>query len=74
MTEIKFFDYLGTGLSMIAYMFIVNGSHLGFAIGIGASISLLIVAIKSNLHGLKWLQLFFICANIYAVINYIGDI
>ena len=66
----KTFDYLGTGLSMFAYLLIVGGMAEGFIVGIFASLCLLIVAIKSQLNGLKWLQLFFISANIYAVVNY----
>ena len=65
---VKFFDYLGTGLSMVAYLLIINGLWAGAALGIAASSSLLFVAIKSGLNGLKWLQIFFIAANIYAIL------
>lgn len=67
--RLKLCDYIGTGLSILAYLFIINGSIVGFGIGIIASSFLLYVAIKSGLDGLKWLQLFFICANIYALTN-----
>lgn len=63
-------DYVGTGLAMVSYMLIVNGYLLpGFGIGIIASACMLLVAIVAQLHGLKWLQLFFIAANIYGVYN-----
>jgi len=65
---IKIFDYLGTGLSMFAYLLIINGLWSGAALGILASSCLLYVAIKTELNGLKWLQLFFIAANIYAIL------
>lgn len=66
----KEYEYTGVLLTMFAYLMIVAGEYqLGFAIGLLGNFALFAFAAIKKLNGILGLQLFFACANIYALVN-----
>jgi hypothetical protein len=69
----KSIEYIGTLASLIAYLLITSGSGqllmLGLGLGTIGSSFLLVIAHHNNLNGLRGLQMFFIIANIFALIR-----
>jgi nicotinamide riboside transporter PnuC len=69
----KEFEYIGVMASIVAYCLIVSGNYaIGFQIGIVASFSLVCYFITIKSLPSMGLQLFFIAANIYGLLNLIG--
>jgi hypothetical protein len=66
----KEFEYIGIMIAVVAYLMIVTGNlTLGFWLGIAASSSLAFYFITIKTFPSMGLQIFFVCANIYGLIN-----
>lgn len=66
----KEYEYVGVLLTMFAYIMIVTGNlQLGFIIGLAGNIALFAFAYSKKIMGILGLQIFFACANIYALIH-----
>ena len=66
----KEFEYIGVMISVVAYLLIVSGNlSLGFSLGIAASTSLAFYFITIRSFPSLGLQGFFVCANMYGLVN-----
>lgn len=64
------YEYVGVLLTMFAYVMIVTGNYqLGFIVGLAGNCALFVFAYSNKILGILGLQVFFACANIYALIN-----
>ena len=66
----KLLEYLGVMITMAAYAIIVLGDlQTGFIIGILGNIVLGMYFVKTQLFGLLSLQTYFLCANMFGLVN-----
>ena len=66
----KEFEYVGILLTVFAYTMLVSGNlFLGFIIGICGNVALISYFTDIKSTPSAWLQSFFVCANMYGIIN-----